>query len=191
MSRQVRCQELLWVGKVSCSITFLLRDSVIVRLPILFAVVVATGPTCSCLSRGSAKVVLMKRTAFGIPVDRFRPAHGGSSASTRSIRWTSPFPLWSSALSVGHSTLSLLWPLSSWVARPELFSQIGIATAGNHGPRLRFFFFASISFSVHFTSRAACRCWPCSSRLAQDHVCSVYPDLLSTVRGQPRKEVPS
>ena len=132
-------QELPRVGKVSCSITFPLRHGVIVRLPILFAAFVTTGPTCSCPSRGSAKAVLMKRTAaaqvfvwFGIPVDWFRPAHGGSSVSTRSIRWTSPFPHWSSALSVGHSTLLLLWTLSSWDARHELFSQIGTGVTVLH-----------------------------------------------------------
>ena len=36
----MRCQELPRVGEVSCSVAFLLRDGVIVRLPILFAVVV-------------------------------------------------------------------------------------------------------------------------------------------------------
>ena len=78
------------------SITLPLHDGVLVRLLILLTVVVAT--------------------VFGMHVDWLRRAHGGSSVSTRSIRWSSPLPHWCSAQSVGHLTLSLEWSLSSWVA---------------------------------------------------------------------------
>ena len=117
------------------SITLPLHDGVLVRLLILLTVVVATG--------------------FGMHVDWLRRAHGGSSVSTRSIRWSSPLPHWCSAQSVGRSTLSLEWSLSSWVERPELFSQTATATTANHGSQLRFCLPVFLSMSISLLGQLA------------------------------------